>query len=218
MDEDRAEHVRWAFETYATDPDMTLHRMVDLLVERDLTIRATAKQAERNLQRSHVHRMLTNRYYLGYTTFRGVEYPGSHTPLIEEETFQRVQDRLAANRGGGNRERKHLHYLAGSLRCGRCGSRLVYSANKGRRGGTYEYFVCVGRQLKKTQCDAPHFPAEQAESAVERIWRSEHARWQTDALPVIRERLTEHLRSLREDSERNTSALAKRIDKVQRDR
>jgi site-specific DNA recombinase len=56
IDEDRAEHVRWAFETYADDPDMTLHRMVELLVGRGLTIRATAKQAERNLQRSHVHR------------------------------------------------------------------------------------------------------------------------------------------------------------------
>ena len=91
IDEARADHVRWAFETYASAPDMALTKLTDFLADRGLTIRATAKQPERPLKRSHVHRMLTNRYYLGYTSFRGVEYPGVHEPLIDEDTFQRVQ-------------------------------------------------------------------------------------------------------------------------------
>ncbi|WP_165570500.1 hypothetical protein [Aeromicrobium sp. IC_218] len=45
------------FEEYASDPDMTLSRITELLGAR-LTIAATPKQTERPLQRSQVHWML----------------------------------------------------------------------------------------------------------------------------------------------------------------
>jgi DNA invertase Pin-like site-specific DNA recombinase len=66
IDPERADHVRWAFDTYATNPDMTLSRLTDLLQDRGLTLRATANQPERPLQRSHVHRLLVNRFFVGY--------------------------------------------------------------------------------------------------------------------------------------------------------
>ena len=53
-----------------------LTSLTKLLNDRGLTNRATAKQAERPLRRSHVHRMLTNRYYLGYVTFPRCRVPG----------------------------------------------------------------------------------------------------------------------------------------------
>lgn len=218
IDHERADHVRWAFDTYATNPDMTLSRLTTLLQDRGLTLRATAKQPERPVQRSHTHKMLTNRFYVGRTRLRGVEYPGNHEPLIDERTFQQVQDRLAANRGTGNRERKHLQYLSGSLYCGRCRSRLVYTINRGRHGGVYEYYACSGRQIKKTDCDAPHFAVARIEEAVALVWDAEHAAWQTHAVPTVHEELIQHLRALREESGRNTSLIQRRIDKVQRDR
>lgn len=218
IDPERADHVRWAFDTYATNPDMTLSRLTTLLHDRGLTIRATANQAERPLQRSQVHKMLTRRFYVGYTTLRGVEYPGNHQALIDERTFQQVQDRLATNRGTGNRERKHLQYLAGSLYCGRCRSRLVYTINRGRHGGLYEYYACTGRQSKKTDCDAPHFAVARIEDAVALVWDAEHAAWQTQSIPAIHEELVQYLRALREESGRNTRLIRHRIDKIQRDR
>ncbi|MEI2705746.1 MAG: zinc ribbon domain-containing protein [Ilumatobacteraceae bacterium] len=45
-----------------------------------------------------------------------------------------------------NRTRDNLVY------CGTCGSRLIVSKNKGRRGKVYEYFVCLGRQKKTNAC------------------------------------------------------------------
>lgn len=218
IDPERADHVRWAFDTYATNPDMTLSRLTTLLQDRGLTLRATAKQPERPVQRSHTHKMLTNCFYVGRTRLRGVEYPGNHEPLINERTFQQVQDRLATNRGSGNRERKHLHYLSGSLYCGRCRSRLVYTINRGRHGGLYEYYACSGRQMKKTDCDAPHFAVARIEEAVALVWDAEHAAWQTHAVPAVHEELVQHLRALREESGRNTSLIQRRIDNVQRDR
>lgn len=87
IDPDQAPHVRWALDIYANDPEMTLNMLTDLLCDRGLTQRATAKQSERPLQRSNVHRMLINRFYTGKVTWRGVEHPGTHEPLIDEETF-----------------------------------------------------------------------------------------------------------------------------------
>ena len=217
IDPDRADHVRWAFETYATTPDMTLSRLTDLLRDRGLAVKATAKQPERPVIRSHVHRMLTNRYYLGFVTWRGVEYPGTHPALTDEATFTAVEERLDANRAGGNRERKHLHYLAGSLFCGRCSSRMLYTVNNGR-GGTYEYYVCSGRQTKSNDCDAPYVSVYRIENAVELLWNAEHARWHHDAVPQVQQRLIEHLRTLRATSNKDTMSLQRRIDKVRRDR
>ncbi|WP_196189367.1 recombinase family protein [Conexibacter sp. W3-3-2] len=218
IDEERAHHVQWAFTEYATNPDMTVTRMTELLQDRGLTVRATAKQPERIVQRSQVHRMLTNPFYTGVVRFKSVEYPGAHTPLISKETFDAVQERLDKNRHTGNREFKHLHYLAGSLYCGRCQSRMIYTANTGRRGITYEYFVCGGRLSKSNDCQAPYVAIETVEGAVARTWRSEHARWHNEAFQPIRAELRERLREIRSSSDREASSLQKRADKLRRDR
>ena len=36
--------------------------------------------------------------------------------------------------------------------CGTCGSRLIVSHAKNRHGTVYPYFICVGRQQKRTDC------------------------------------------------------------------
>lgn len=218
VDPDRAEHIQWAFTTYAADPDMSIARLTELLQDRGLTIRETPTHPERPVHRSHVHRMLTNRYYLGYVTWRGVEYQGTHQPLVDEATFRSVQERLSSNRAGGNRERKHLHHLSGALYCNRCQSRMLYMVTTGRRGGRYEYFVCAGRHTKSNECRAPFVAADRIEDAVDRLWDAEHARWKAEALPQLRQRLNDHLRSLRDSAQRDAGGLQKRIEKARRDR
>ena len=177
VDPDRADHVRWAFETYGTNPDMTCARLAELLQDRGLMTRATAKTPSKPPNRNTVQAMLTNRYYIGYVTFRGVEYAGMHEPLVDEATFKAVQDRLAANRMSGNRERKHLHYLAGNLRCHRCKSRMQYTLNTGRHGGRYEYYICAGRHTKNNDCDLPYIAVHRIEEAVEQLWNAQHRKW-----------------------------------------
>ena len=60
--------------------------------------------------------------------------------------------------------RKHLHYLKGTIRCGTCSCRLVYSRNKGN-GGIYEYFVCPRKQ--RGECPQGYQPDDLVEAAVE---------------------------------------------------
>lgn len=78
--------------------------------------------------------------------------------------------------------------------------------------------MCSGRQTKTNDCRAPHIAVHRIEDAVGRLWGTEHAKWNIVALPELRRGLIEHLRTLRDDSNRNTSALQRRVDKVKRDR
>lgn len=68
--------------------------------------------------------MLANPYYIGIVRYAGVEYDGNHEPLIEKATFERACAVRDAHGHAEERDRKHEHYLKGTLYCGRCGSRM----------------------------------------------------------------------------------------------
>lgn len=75
-------------------------------------------------------------------SWEGIDYPGLHQPLTDMVTFNKVQDLLAARAARGTRERRHNHYLKGTLFCGVCGRGLSFQLAKGR----YEYLYCPGQK------------------------------------------------------------------------
>jgi site-specific DNA recombinase len=162
VDEERAPFIRWAFETYATGlynvADITL-----LLEVRGLCTRGDRRRASQPLSASSVNDLLGNTYYVGTVTYRGKKYPGRHEPLISQELFDRVQAVLQAHNHSGERDRKHQHFLKGTIRCS-CGSRLIYSRHKGN-GGIYEYFVCPRNQ--HGECPQVYQPVDLVEAAIE---------------------------------------------------
>lgn len=169
-DPDRAEHVTWAYEQYATG-SFSIATLRDALEERGFKSRTTRKIVGKPLNGSQIHRMLTNPYYKGQVVFNGVIYEGSHEPLIDDVLWQRVQDVLAARRIAGDRSWRHTHYLKGSLTCGRCGGGLGYLTAQGR-GGTYEYFYCLSQYRKRNDCDLPHLPVADVAASIEDEWQS----------------------------------------------
>ncbi len=169
IDEERAPHVRWAFEAYASG-DYTTAQLHDALVDRGLTSRDGARRSK-SLSRGVVAAMLNKRYYLGFVSYKGVEYPGRHEPLVDPITFARVQAQLALRRNG-EKQRTHNHYLKSTVVCARCGARLCFGRSKGRRGDYYDYFFCVARQQKRNGCELPWLPAHEVEAAVEHCYRS----------------------------------------------
>jgi DNA invertase Pin-like site-specific DNA recombinase len=132
IDPQRAEHVRWAFETYACG-EVTLVQLTDMLEARGMTLAPGANTPERPMSRSTVNRMLRNPYYIGLVTWRGVQHEGTHEPLISRELFYRVQAVLDSHLAGEKR-RKNPHYLRGSIYCGACGSRLCFDRKTNRHG------------------------------------------------------------------------------------
>ncbi|MDQ1743477.1 MAG: site-specific recombinase, partial [Pseudonocardiales bacterium] len=152
VDPERAPLIRWAFDTYA-DGEWSIAMLLEELTLRGLTTRPTPKRPAKPLTVSGLHKLLANPYYLGEVVYRGVRYPGRHQAIIDAATWQRVQAVRTAHNSAGDRQQAHDHYLKGSVYCGECGRRLMFSRNKGN-GGSYDYFICRARQLGS--CSQPH--------------------------------------------------------------
>ncbi|MQA11596.1 MAG: hypothetical protein GEU98_24215 [Pseudonocardiaceae bacterium] len=55
--------------------------------------------------------------------------------------------------------------------CGQCGSRLILTNAKSRRGVVYPYFICSGRHAKRTNCERKSMFVPDIEAAVEDYYR-----------------------------------------------
>jgi site-specific DNA recombinase len=169
VDEEVAPLIRWVFDVYATG-EYPLTRLLDELAERGLRLPPTKTRPERAVNRSSLGRMLRNRYYIGKVTFKGVEYEGRHPKLVDEEVFEQVQAMLDAKRAG-EKQRIHHHYLKTTVYCGQCGARLCFSRNRGR-GGTYDYFLCLGKQKRRSDCRLPYLPVAAVEDEIVALYES----------------------------------------------
>ena len=72
---------------------------------------------------------------------------------------------LKAHSHAGDKDRKHTHYLRGTIFCGQCGRRLVFSRNTGN-GGAYDYFVCVKKRTRSSNCPRPAIRLEKIEQGI----------------------------------------------------
>src|SRR5262249_40130166 len=85
--------------------------------------------------------ILANPTYKGSAVHKGGASPGTHEPIIDPETWDKVaalRDAQRRSRGGPGRRPvgKHL-FRKGSLKCGRCGSSLVPRTDPNRKDEPY---------------------------------------------------------------------------------
>jgi DNA invertase Pin-like site-specific DNA recombinase len=156
VDPERGHLITQMFQLYATGR-YGYYDIQEIITERGLRTKPTRKHPAGKISIHSIGRILSDRYYCGYVTHDGIEYPGRHQPLVSEELFDRVQHVLRSEHGGGTRHRTHKHYLKGRLWCQRCHRRLLLAKASGN-GGTYLYYFCSGRQTKA--CDLPYLPVD----------------------------------------------------------
>ena len=211
VDPERARLVQWAFEAYASG-EWTIRTLTAELAARGLTALPHGKKPSGPVQPSHVAHMLSNRYYLGYVTFKGVEYQGRHQPLVPQSLYDSVQAVLKAHDISGEKTRIHHHYLKGSIFCGDCGSRLCFTLAKGR----YPYFYCLGRHQRRTSCRQPYLAVEAVEAAIERHYTT--VRLPQGLEDVIRTGLKVELDKQHERAEPEISWARTRVTELQQER
>jgi len=88
--------VRWAFRHYA-EGHASIADLAESLVILGLAAVARPGRDVRPFGVSSVHRMLRNPYYTRIVRFRGVEYPGTHEPLVDREVWANAQLVLASH-------------------------------------------------------------------------------------------------------------------------
>ena len=114
--------------------------------------------------------MLRNAYYTGLVTWGGMQTKGNHEPLISVETYAKSQAILESHRSG-EKQRTHVHYLRSTIYCRRCIVACLHPCDW-KQGGTYDYFFCLGRHQKRTECDLPFIPVETIENEIEAYYAS----------------------------------------------
>jgi len=116
-------------------------------------------------QRGHLYQLLSNPVYIGHIPHREESYPGSHTPIIDQATWEAVQKQLGDNRQGHRRKAgaKAPSLLAGVLEDDQ-GHRFTpsHATTRGRR---YRYYV---EQTKNNDTSPRRLPALEIEAAVRR--------------------------------------------------
>ena len=117
-----------------------------------------------------VIRILSNPVYLGKLTWGGKIFNGKHSPIIDNETFEKVQKILNNNRKtrtNAMTQNRHTYLLKGILRCGRCGAIMTPRSGSNGRGKIYHYYQCTtSAHIGKAACCSKYLSAGQIEEFI----------------------------------------------------
>jgi hypothetical protein len=214
LDEERAPLIRLAFELYATG-QWTVAALADHVADRGLSTVKTPRVPSKPINEGKLNKILVNPYYKGCVTFRGATYPGKHEALIDELTWQQVQDILMTH-ASGERTRDHPHYLKSTVYCRTCGSRLLVQISKSKTGVYYPYFMCSGRHAKRTDCTQKAVLIEEVERRIEEHYV--HIALDPEFRKGVEAMLVEELKGARTGAEDEHRDLLRERDKLERQR
>ena len=136
IDPERAPVLRTIFSKYASGD----YSLSDLR-------KAISSETGVRLSRAYLQTVLKNRFYTGYFTWGGIEYKGTHEPLIDCALFDRVQRVFSSH--NKPKYRKHDFAFAGLLRCAHDGCVVTTELQKKK----YVYYRCSHGRGK---CDLPY--------------------------------------------------------------
>ena len=116
--------------------------------------------------------ILVNRAYIGEYKFGKTLIPDGMPRLIDDETFQKAQAKLEANKKGGKGAIKKLHpeieiedyWLTGKICCGLCGGTMQGVSGTSRSGNLYYYYSCIN--YRKHTCTLKYQRKELMEKIV----------------------------------------------------
>jgi site-specific DNA recombinase len=117
------------------------------------------------INRAYLEAILKSTFYIGNFVWRGVEYKGTHAPLISPELFQRVQKMFA--RHNKPKYRKHNFAFAGLLRCAHDGCTVTTELQKGK----YVYYRCSHGRGK---CSLPYMREEDLSDRLGELMKGIH--------------------------------------------
>jgi len=91
---------------------------------------------------SRVHGYLTNPYYYGKIEWMGKLYPGKQEPLIDKDTYDKIQHILTNN--CTPKQSKHTYLFKGLIKCDECHGTVTWERHKGiLYGHCHHYHDCT---------------------------------------------------------------------------
>lgn len=133
------------------------------------TTRTGNQRGGRPFDRNSLWYLLTNITYVGKLRYKEEVHDGEHTPIIDEELWNRVQAKLKHNgRCGGTLVRnKFGAILKGLLHCVPCGCSMTGTHSSRSGNKRYRYYVCLNAQKRgRDVCPSKTLPAGEIERFV----------------------------------------------------
>ena len=132
-DEKIAPYIKRAFELYNSG-NYTIKRLVETLDKEGLRNKNNNK-----VNKSTLHRLISDPFYCGYIIWNGEEYEGKHKKIISESLFNEVQDKLKRKYKAGQLK-KHYHVFKGLVKCAECGCLVSWETQKNHNYGRCKGF------------------------------------------------------------------------------
>lgn len=147
IDEAEAPVVKQIFEKYASG-------MTEFEIIRWLNAQGYRTKRGAAFTRTSLKKMLKNEVYIGTYVFKDlIRDEDVVPPIVDKETFRKVQEMLAVNRRMPSHKWSYSDYiLTGKLYCGKCGSAMVGVSGFSRSKDKYCYYECQKRWKEKA-CD-----------------------------------------------------------------
>ncbi|MCI1958149.1 MAG: recombinase family protein [Clostridia bacterium] len=173
IDESEAAHVRTIFKMYSDGDSYE-----------DILIALKGLRGKRGavIGKNSLNSILKNERYIGVYTWNKHKYKimrkwaggklnpnvvrieGIIPPIIDKITWERVQRRMADNKGKARNKAKREYLLSGLIECEKCGATFVGHTAK-KNGHEYVSYIC-GNKYRTRACDAHNIKAEVIESFV----------------------------------------------------
>lgn len=121
--------------------------------------------------------VFANKVYLGYIRYGEEWYKGDHTPIMDEETFNKLA-KLLEQRSEKyaihvKKTRTQSSYLGGMLYCKHCGARYAKQTGSHRKDGNKNYYYCcysrnkrVPKMIKDPNCKNKNWRLEQLDEII----------------------------------------------------
>jgi len=166
-----AERVRKIFRLY-----LRLGALIPVLEELDRrewrmkawTTRDGVQRGGSRFSKTTLHALLTNVAYSGRVQFEGKLVDGEHQRIIDDNLFDRVQERLHRNGSKGEHKvrNKHGALLKGLVECASCGGAMIHTYVQ-KKTTRYRYYVCaIAHQRGWNKCATRSVSAPELEGAV----------------------------------------------------
>ncbi len=96
-----------------------------------------------------IYKLIQNPLYAGFIRWGGETAMGTHEPIIRKDVFDAVQKTLRG-RNHKTRQLRSPNYLAGLVKCGRCGAAMHVTYPGTEPKSRFKYYVCNNRYNHKT--------------------------------------------------------------------
>jgi len=143
-DEKTAPVLRYVFEQYASG--VRKRDIIDALNRRGIR-----NSRGKPLSYSSFQDALKNRTYIGQFMFNGEVIPDIAEPLVSEEIFNQVQERMKSyTRAPAASKAKVEYLLQGKAFCGHCGAPMVGESGRSHTGTVHNYYACAQKKKHHT--------------------------------------------------------------------